>query len=151
MRHRAPECSRDGRNAAHTDVPLKGCATLCNEPHGIHPMFDWKNPYPTTRSPLFARNVVATSHPLAAQAGLSNIVATKWAAQVPALAEQPGFAQAFMPRGRAPLPGERFVFAEAARSLTDIANTRGESFYRGALAQALAAHSAECGGAMTLD
>ena len=34
-------------------------------------MFDWANPYPTTRSPLFARNVVATSHPLAAQAGLS--------------------------------------------------------------------------------
>ncbi|HEX8956492.1 MAG TPA: gamma-glutamyltransferase, partial [Burkholderiaceae bacterium] len=32
--------------------------------------FDWSNPYPTTRSPLFARNVVATSQPLAAQAGL---------------------------------------------------------------------------------
>ena len=33
-------------------------------------MFDWSNPYRTVRSPLFARNVVATSHPLAAQAGL---------------------------------------------------------------------------------
>ena len=32
--------------------------------------FDWSNPYPTTRAPLFARNVVSTSHPLAAQAGL---------------------------------------------------------------------------------
>lgn len=32
--------------------------------------FDWHNPYPTTRSPVFARNVVATSHPLGAQAGL---------------------------------------------------------------------------------
>ncbi len=32
--------------------------------------FDWSNPYPTIRSPLFARNVVATSQPLAAQAGL---------------------------------------------------------------------------------
>ncbi|MGN6648635.1 gamma-glutamyltransferase family protein [Trinickia sp.] len=32
--------------------------------------FDWHNPYPTTRSPVFARNVVSTSHPLAAQAGL---------------------------------------------------------------------------------
>ena len=28
------------------------------------------NPYPSTRLPLFARNVVSTSHPLAAQAGL---------------------------------------------------------------------------------
>jgi gamma-glutamyltranspeptidase / glutathione hydrolase len=32
--------------------------------------FDWKNPYPTVRTPVFARNVVATSQPLAAQAGL---------------------------------------------------------------------------------
>lgn len=32
--------------------------------------FDWTNPYKSTRSPVFARNVVATSHPLAAQAGL---------------------------------------------------------------------------------
>ena len=32
--------------------------------------FDWSNPYPSVRIPLFARNVVSTSHPLAAQAGL---------------------------------------------------------------------------------
>ncbi|HEV7815902.1 MAG TPA: gamma-glutamyltransferase [Janthinobacterium sp.] len=32
--------------------------------------FDWNNPYPSIRRPLFARNVVATSQPLAAQAGL---------------------------------------------------------------------------------
>ena len=32
--------------------------------------FQWHNAYPSQRSPLFARNVVATSHPLAAQAGL---------------------------------------------------------------------------------
>jgi gamma-glutamyltranspeptidase/glutathione hydrolase len=32
--------------------------------------FDWHNPYPTPRLPVFARNVVSTSHPLAAQAGL---------------------------------------------------------------------------------
>src|SRR5690554_8017133 len=32
--------------------------------------FDWINPYPSVRIPLFARNVVSTSHPLAAQAGL---------------------------------------------------------------------------------
>jgi gamma-glutamyltranspeptidase/glutathione hydrolase len=31
---------------------------------------DPANPYPTARLPVFARNVVATSHPLAAQAGL---------------------------------------------------------------------------------
>ena len=32
--------------------------------------FDWTNPYPTIRTPVFARNIVATSQPLAAQAGL---------------------------------------------------------------------------------
>ena len=32
--------------------------------------FDYGNPYTSTRIPVFARNVVSTSHPLAAQAGL---------------------------------------------------------------------------------
>ena len=32
--------------------------------------FDYRTPYATPRLPVFARNVVATSHPLAAQAGL---------------------------------------------------------------------------------
>ncbi|HEY5634538.1 MAG TPA: gamma-glutamyltransferase family protein [Burkholderiaceae bacterium] len=35
-----------------------------------HFPFDWKAGYPTMRSPVFARNIVSTSHPLAAQAGL---------------------------------------------------------------------------------
>ena len=35
-----------------------------------HP-FDWSTGYASQRSPVFARNVVSTSHPLAAQAGLS--------------------------------------------------------------------------------
>lgn len=37
--------------------------------------FVWQNPYPTVRIPLFARNVVSTSHPLAAQAGLRMLLA----------------------------------------------------------------------------
>src|SRR2546428_5401262 len=32
--------------------------------------FSWGNPYPWPRKPLLAQNVVATSQPLAAQAGL---------------------------------------------------------------------------------
>ena len=32
--------------------------------------FDYQFPYTSTRLPLFARNIVSTSHPLAAQAGL---------------------------------------------------------------------------------
>ena len=32
--------------------------------------FDWSTGYPSQRLPIFGRNVVATSHPQAAQAGL---------------------------------------------------------------------------------
>ena len=228
--------------------------------------FNWQNPYPTLRSPLMARNVVATSQPLAAQAGLrmllkggnavdaaiataaamtivepvSNglgsdlfaivwdgtqllglnasgvapaawnpdyfarrhgaalpvrgwdtvttpgaiagwvalsrrlgklpfadllepaielaerghgvacIVADKWARQVPLLQEQPGFAEAFMPHGRAPRPGERFVFSAAGATLRQIALTQGEAFYRGEVAEKIVAHAKNHGGSMTL-
>ena len=37
--------------------------------------FDWNTHYPTPRRPVFARNVVSTSHPLAAQAGLRMLAA----------------------------------------------------------------------------
>jgi gamma-glutamyltranspeptidase/glutathione hydrolase len=79
------------------------------------------------------------------------IVQQKWAAAV-ALEEitsQPGFAQAFLPYGRAPAVGERFAFPDAARALRLIGSTRGEAFYRGEIAQAIAAHAAAHGGALT--
>ncbi|MBV8504047.1 MAG: gamma-glutamyltransferase family protein [Paucibacter sp.] len=232
--------------------------------------FDWQTEYPSVRAPLFARNIVSTSHPLAAQAGLrmmaaggnavdaavaaaacmtlvepcSNglgsdafailwdgsalhglnasgpapaawspeyfrksygadaktppqrgwgsvtvpgavagwaalserfgklpfaellapaieiaergyavpvIVQRKWAmaAALPGLTGQPGFAQAFLPRGRAPEVSELFRFPDAARSLRLIASTRGEAFYRGEIAEAIAAFARSTGGAIT--
>jgi len=230
--------------------------------------FDFRNPYPTARRPVFARNAVATSHPLAAQAGLrmlaaggnavdaaiaaaaamtvcepvSNglgsdafaivwdgqrlhglnasgrapqawtpdyfrakagngatappkrgidsvtvpgavagwvalsagfgrlpfedllapaieiaergflvpvVVQQKWAAGAPELAGLPGYAQAFMPWGRAPQVGELFQFPAAARGLAAIARTKGEAFYQGEIAQALAKFSQSQGGALT--
>ena len=229
--------------------------------------FDWTNPYPTIRAPLFARNVVATSQPLAAQAGLrmlqrggnavdaaiaaaaaltivepvscglgsdafaivwdgkqlqglnasghspaawtpdyfsrkygdniplrgwdavtvpgaiagwmalskrygklpfgdllepaidlaarghhvSPIVQQKWNNAVPILRDQPGFAETFMPHGRAPHVGELFKFSAAADSLRRIAESGGETFYRGELANALARHAAQNGGALTAE
>ncbi len=82
--------------------------------------------------------------------GVGVITADKWAKAVPLLQDQPGWAGAFMPRGRAPLPGERFVFKDAAATLRQIAATQGDAFYRGAIAEALVAHAAANGGAMTL-
>ena len=79
------------------------------------------------------------------------VVQQKWglAAELDEITAQPGFAQAFLPHGRAPHVGERFALPEAARSLRLIAQSRGEAFYRGEIAAALAAHARGHGGAMT--
>lgn len=46
--------------------------------------------------------------------------------------------------------GERWRFPDQARTLAEIAATRGESFYRGTPAERIAAHAQRSGGAMTL-
>ena len=78
------------------------------------------------------------------------VVRQKWAAAVPLLRDQPGFADAFMPHGRAPNVGEQFGFADAARTLRLIAQSGGEAYYRGEIAAAIVAHAQANGGAMTL-
>src|SRR5690349_17908452 len=65
---------------------------------------------------------------------VSPTVARQWQNQGPNLIAQPGFADAFMPGGRAPFAGELFRHPAQARTLREIAQTQGESFYRGALA-----------------
>mgnify|MGYP000443883130 CR=1 FL=1 len=235
--------------------------------------FDWSNPYPSIRIPVFARNVVSTSHPLAAQAGLRMllkggsavdaaiaaaatialvepvscglggdafaivwdgktlqglnssgyapqawnvdyfknkygvnekglanapkrgvdaitipgvvagwaalherygklpfadlmepaieiaergyavppVVAQKWAAAVPELKDQPGFAHTFMPNGRAPHVGERFVFKDVANTLRRIGTTKGRDLYEGETAEKIIAFIQANGGAHTLE
>jgi gamma-glutamyltranspeptidase/glutathione hydrolase len=77
------------------------------------------------------------------------VVQQKWAAAAALLSAQPGFAEAFMPNGRAPNVGEQFRFAAAARTLRLIAQTRGEAYYRGEIAAAAVAHAREHGGAIS--
>lgn len=235
--------------------------------------FNWQNPYPTVRIPLFARNIVSTSHPLAAQAGLRMlyqggsavdaaiaaaatitlvepvscglgsdafaivwhegkahglnssgfapsgwspgyfaqkygcnaqglanapkrgvdtvtvpgvvagwaalhqkfgrlpfealmvpaieiatrgyavppVVAHKWAAAVPELKDQPGYAEAFMPHGRAPKVGERFCLPAAANTLRLIGQTGGRAMYEGELAQKMVAWLQQHGGVHTVE
>jgi gamma-glutamyltranspeptidase/glutathione hydrolase len=79
------------------------------------------------------------------------VVQQKWAAAVPLLADRPGFAQAFMPRGRAPNVGELFRFPDAARTLRLIAGTKGQAFYGGEIAAAAARHAREHGGSVSVD
>ena len=82
---------------------------------------------------------------------VSPTIARLWANQVPELKSQPGFAEAFMPRGRAPEAGERFAFPGQAKTLRLIAESRGEAFYRGELAEKIAAFAKQCGAALTAD
>ena len=56
-----------------------------------------------------------------------------------------------MPRGRAPEPGEKFSFPAQAKTLQRIAETKGEAFYRGELAEKIAAFAKQHGAALTLD
>ncbi|QEI05848.1 gamma-glutamyltransferase [Pigmentiphaga aceris] len=235
--------------------------------------FNWRNPYPSTRIPVFARNVVSTSHPLAAQAGLrimqqggnavdaaiataacmvlvepvSNglgsdcfaivwdgkelhglnasgvapaawsrayfetrygiggdgfakqpkrgwdsvtvpgavagwaalhgklgrlpfaqlfepaieiaergyvvppVVAHKWSAAADELRSQPGFADTFLPHGRAPEVGELFRLRAAADTFRRIGASGGRDFYEGELAAKIVAFSQACGGSMTAE
>lgn len=82
---------------------------------------------------------------------VSPVIAELWRRGGDLLGHQPGFAEGFLPGGRAPAPGELFVNRPLAASLRAIAETKGEAFYRGALAERIAAFAREHGAAMTLD
>ncbi len=77
------------------------------------------------------------------------VVQQKWAAATPELQSMPGFAEGFLPWGRAPDVGELFKFKAAARGLRAIAQTKGEAFYGGEIAQAIERFSAQHGGTLT--
>ena len=79
---------------------------------------------------------------------VSPTIAGQWQAQVDRLKDLPGFAQAFLPGGRAPRAGERFVFKKHALALEKIAATKGKAFYRGELAAKLEAAAKKQGGAL---
>ena len=74
-----------------------------------------------------------------------------WRRGAATLKDMPGFAEAFLPGGYAPKPGERFVNAPLARSLRMIAETEGRAFYEGDLAERIAAFAAEHGACLTVD
>jgi len=57
----------------------------------------------------------------------------------------------YLPGGRAPAAGERFVNPDAAQALRLIADSRAEAFYGGDIAKAMVAHAAATGGPMTLE
>ncbi|ASI69709.1 gamma-glutamyltransferase [Diaphorobacter nitroreducens] len=81
---------------------------------------------------------------------VSPVIARQWAQAAIDLKGQPGF-EAFTPGGRAPQAGEIWRFADQADTLADIARTRGASFYRGRLAQAMADFAHQHGAGLALE
>jgi gamma-glutamyltranspeptidase/glutathione hydrolase len=80
---------------------------------------------------------------------VSPITAVSWANQAPDRKKFSEFAWTFLPKDRAPFPGERFYCPQQAETLEEIAATKGESFYRGPLAERIALASQSDDGAMT--
>ena len=81
---------------------------------------------------------------------VSPIIADKWSLATTVLPRELGFAEHFMPRGRAPLPGETFACPAMAMTLEKIAATQGNAFYRGELAEAMVADASRHGAAHAL-
>ena len=82
---------------------------------------------------------------------VSPVIAKLWARAAEQLGDKPGFAETFLPEGRAPMPGEYFRSPGHARTLQLIAETKGQAFYEGVIAEEIAAYAKEHGAALTVD
>lgn len=76
-------------------------------------------------------------------------IARGWAGAAKVLGVRPDFARAFVPGGSTPAAGSTWSFPDQGRSLRLIAESGGESFYRGALADAMVAAAEAEGGPLT--
>ena len=80
---------------------------------------------------------------------LPPVVQQKWAAATGELQSLPGFAQSFLPWGRAPNVGELFQFRAAGRALRAIGQSKGAAYYGGEIAHAIEKFSAQHGASLT--
>jgi gamma-glutamyltranspeptidase/glutathione hydrolase len=78
------------------------------------------------------------------------IIARLWQIAGKTLGTQPGFADCFLPGGQAPKAGEVFRNPAQAQSLRLIAQTTGEAFYTGVLAEQIVADAARHGSALAM-
>lgn len=81
---------------------------------------------------------------------VSPIIATLWQRAAEQLGGQPGFAETFMPHGRAPMAGEYFASPGHARTLRLIAETKGKAFYEGEIAEEIESYAKAHGAALTV-
>lgn len=77
---------------------------------------------------------------------VSPVTAARWADAAQTYKGFRDFERTFLLDGAAPRAGAVFQCPDQARTLTEIAETEGETFYRGPLAERIAAHAANTGG-----
>ena len=74
-----------------------------------------------------------------------------WEVSVKRFKDYPEWQRVFAPRGRAPEPGELFSNPDQAKTLRRIGETKGEAFYRGDIAEKIAADAKSAGGLMATE
>lgn len=77
---------------------------------------------------------------------VTELIAYYWERQGPLLSRFPGFAEVFMPDGKAPAKGEIFRNPALARTLSLIAEKGRDVFYKGEIARKIDAYMREVGG-----
>ena len=82
---------------------------------------------------------------------VSPITAERWSNTADLYVDFQDFNKMYLPQGRAPRAGELFTSKEQARTLESIASSRGESFYRGDLAEQIVQCAESDGGALSLE
>jgi len=82
---------------------------------------------------------------------VSPITAAKWFDIEKTYLDFPEFGRTFLPGGKAPRAGQLFCCPGQAMSLSAIAESHGESFYRGDLAKRIVECATTSGGALTLE
>jgi len=142
---RSPAAWTPERFAGHTAFPRRGWESV-TVPGAVSAWVDLsekfgKLPFETLFEPAieYAENGFL----------VSPVIAELWRLGAEELKNQPGFAECFMPGGRAPAAGELFRAPGHAYSLRLIAQTRGEAFYRGELAQRIAVFAREHNAVLT--
>ncbi|UCD23081.1 MAG: gamma-glutamyltransferase [Gemmatimonadota bacterium] len=82
---------------------------------------------------------------------VTEVIAYYWASGVDNLKEFPGFADVFMPNGRAPNKGEVFRNPALANTLELIARDGRDAFYKGDIARTIDAYMKRVGGYLSYD
>jgi gamma-glutamyltranspeptidase/glutathione hydrolase len=82
---------------------------------------------------------------------LSPVIASDWEHSIPRFKDKPGFAEVFMPGGRAPREGERFRSPALAKTLRLLAERGRDAYYKGPIAETLVRYSKANGGFYSLE